>query len=325
MIQPIPGYFASPQRWQSASIKQRAIATIRAVAQNHAHWPLSSISAAAVLGAMCNNADLYRFIHFSVDIHTSTQNRKRLPVRFHYIKTGRSPKIRFLLSDEKSTSTRNTYIPISETLGMINGFIVTSPLQTIFDCMRMLPFEDALIICDKLAKRYNITYNQIVQFTVKRSGCWKVRYAAFKQRFIDPQSENGGESFCRARMLRSGFTQPELQVELPNPLFKIKRPNRYDIQNSKTIRPDFLWKISDENATFKYIAAELDGKEKYSKPSLIVNSHSTSTQGVILKEKDRETALNLAGYKVIRFQFFEAAQSDGAAMSEKLLLAGVPR
>ncbi|TCD54088.1 hypothetical protein EJ419_05375 [Alloscardovia theropitheci] len=188
----------------------------------------------------------------------------------------------------------------------------------------MLPFEDALIICDKLAKKFSITYKQMLNFTLGRHRCWKSIIAGFKEQFVDPKSENGGESFCRARMIRAGISIPLLQVEIPNPLHSLGKRIGSSFQNTRMIRPDYVWNVPSHVGDFTSIAAELDGKQKYINSNLLQQSHSSSTTDIILREKDRETALNLSGFKVVRFQFEEALANHGAIMIEKLRLAGVP-
>ncbi|TCD53645.1 hypothetical protein EJ419_06620 [Alloscardovia theropitheci] len=321
LTQPVKGYFADKTQWERANDKERALAQIQAIASTHRLWPVCSISAAALLGAMCSNPLLYKYTHFSVDIHTSSKRRKTLPVRFHYIKNGRTPKSLLALTKRPNP----IYTPLTETLGIINGHIVTSPMQTLFDCMRMLPFEDALIICDKLAKKYSITYRMMLNFVKRNHGCWMASIACFKMQFIDEKSENGGESFCRARMIRAGFCKPILQKVIANPLLSINKGKDHTFQLSRTLRPDYLWSFRNSRSEFRHIVAELDGKSKYTDTTMLNNANAHSAQDVILKEKDRETALNLANYKIVRFRFSEASSRNGSDMIQKLMLAGVPR
>lgn len=66
----------------------------------------------------------------------------------------------------------------------------------------------------------------------------------------DGRSENGGESVVRAIILELGFAEPDLQVEIEDPL----NPGTYK-------RVDYYWLLEDGRA----IVGELDGFEKYLK------------------------------------------------------------
>ncbi len=326
LVQPFKGYFADANEWESATEKERAISKIFPIAQAHPHWALLAISTAVFYGVTVGNADLYKFVHFAVDIHTTSSKRKNLPIRFHYIKEGRTEKIDRKNAQKAlgSLASKSGYTPISETLGIMNGILVTSPLQTIFDCMRMLPFEEAIVICDAIAKKFGIKYRDILRFMLKRRGCWKADIAGYKQAFIDPKSENGGESFCRARMIRAGFRVPKLQVEMKKPLYALENKYGNNLKTTRTIRPDFMWKDERKKSSFKYIVGELDGHAKYTNQEMLRNQGARSTDDVILREKDRETALNLANIKVVRFTFAHALYDGGYQMIEKLKMAGVP-
>lgn len=213
----------------------------------------------------------------------------------------------------------------------MNGILVTSPLQTIFDCLRDLPFEQALVICDQLASIFHLNLRAIRQAIRSRRHCWKVSTSRFSAQFVDGKSDNGGESFCRARMISAGFSVPKLQPEIRNPLSLLRQNHSVTLQRTETIRPDYVWKIprirshnKQSRQAFTWIAAELDGKEKYLAPRMLESIGASNIQDVILREKDRETALALAGFKIVRFQFQEAAFNGGASMIAKLRLAGVP-
>ncbi|WP_018142802.1 hypothetical protein [Alloscardovia criceti] len=329
IVQPIPGGFVESHKWDELSNSEQIRARIVAMAKKHRNWVVSAVSAAALHGAVIH-PKFHRNVHFAVDQHTATGRRKTLPVRFHYIKDCRSaPKYKKICTKEfdRKKLRNNGYLALDDRMGVMHGMFVTSPLQTIFDCMRMLPFDQALIVCDALSRIYKISYIQIRNFVIKRQRCWKARVAQFKAKFIDSSSENGGESLCRAIMIRGGFELPKLQSVINNPLFRMKRTKAATLQSTRVIRPDFVWKLKNigkSKKNFKYIAAELDGRDKYVNPQMLAQQGNRDLMEVALREKDRETALNLCGYKVIRFQFAEAVRNGGNAMLSKLKLAGVP-
>lgn len=351
--QPLSGYFAQLDRWIALPDREKQLTKIHAVARKHPTWPCASVSAALLFGANVD-ARFTRYLHFAVDVHTSTKLRKSLPFRFHYVKDSRPqhkisrvlrmhpPHRSGLILD--GVLAAKLYIPINERVGLMNGILTTSPLQTMFDCLRDLPFEYALIICDNIARNFNISSRQFQSFIRQRRHCWKVKVPRFCSRFIDKASENGGESFCRARMIRAGFETPKIQVEIQNPLRNlIRRKQSPTFQETQTIRPDFLWRIPGTSRIvknqftsmkarhqfqvvqrFTHVVAELDGFAKYISPDILASIGAHNAQEVIIREKDRETALALLGYKVVRFQFSEALARDGEALATKLRLAGVP-
>ncbi len=338
MTQPVRGLYADSQLWNSLSPNEKAIAKIYAIARLHPHWPVSSVSAAALLGATCDSSSGPKYlenVHFAADEHTSTANRKRLPIKFHYAKFSRpTEKIDEFIErgiihepEEIVLSPRKLakmYIPINEFVGVINGILVTSPKQTIFDCMRRLPFEDALKICDKLAKIYHISYRDMVEFIRLRAGCWKNIATLFKLKFVDGKSENGGESFCRGRMIRGGFTMPILQKDLENVLCKFGINDEDALQQTGTIRPDFMWEITTKSGETGFVAAELDGREKYENPQMLANVGAQDTTDIIIREHERENILTILGIRVIRFSFAEAAKDAGARLIRKLKSVHVP-
>ena len=329
LTQPFPGFFITTNSWNQMSKTAQCVERILAVARQHPRWVVSATSAAAILGAPIAPR-FHRFIHFAADKHTSSKQRETLPIRFHYIENCRPKEDieKFLANyrDLNDAHKDSKYYPINDTVGISHGVLVTSPLQTIFDSFRMLPFEQALEIGDFLVREYGITKKQLLNFFSKRHRCWKALNARFKSLFIDEKSENGGESFCRARILREGFVQPILQKSIPNPLFKLARDYLPSTQNTRTLRPDFMWEIPQKNqdSGFKHIVAELDGEKKYRNRAMLQETGAKDAVDVVLREKDRETALQFAKYMVVRFRFHEAYQNDGKVMLEKLHLAGVP-
>ncbi len=331
LVEPIRGYFGAAETWNNLSERNQDIAQIYGMSATHPHWTIISLSAAAIYGAVStlpHKEDLYKFIQIGTDSHTSTGKRQTLPLRFHYIRESR-PEVSLLelatqgimLFEEEDPA--QAYIPINDTVGMFNGVLISSPLQTIFDCLRMLPFEDAIIMCDQIADMFDISYQDILQFGLLRRKCWKNEIAGFKAKFVDRKSENGGESFCRARMARAGLETPELQTVVDNPLRQLNRPHLPTLQNTRTIRPDFAWELHEKDSAFTHIAGELDGNKKYIDPKIHREMGVSSINDVISREKDRETALNLVGYKVVRFSFAEALYENGRVMIEKLIMAGV--
>ncbi len=124
-------------------------------------------------------------------------------------------------------------------------------------------------------------------------------------------------------MVRAELETPILQVEVMNPLCNISRATGPTFQRTRTIRPDFVWEISDSDSEMKYIAAELDGAQKYTNAEFFASTNAQSAHDVFLREKDRENALVLQGFRIVRFQFAEALYDSGRDMVNKLIKFGV--
>ncbi|MFC0265016.1 hypothetical protein [Alloscardovia macacae] len=332
----ISGRFAQTQDWARHSLDRKILEKILAVTQVHPHWALASISAAAVYGYVAR-AGLHSRVHCTADEHTASARRSVVPVCFHHVKGGRlrsgegddpraeepQPRSQTLLNAfgergyEDSQDVVRNYVALSDTLGLLFGILVTSPLQTMFDCARMLPFSDALPACDYIARVFCISRDAIREFLDKRRGCWKIRYARFVLGFVDARSESGGESFCRARMIESGFVLPELQQSMANPLSapEFITTARY---TTMTMRTDFMWKGT------KTIVAEFDGQCKYTDPTMITSVGASDGDEVHEIQAERDTALTMMGCEVVHVTYADVRYNSGRSLSRKLRAAGVP-
>lgn len=332
LIQPYPHSFVDAEKWERESIDRKIVERISVAARQHPTWTVAGVSAAALYGATVWPS-FHKNIHFAVDSHTTTSRRAKLPVRFHYVKDCRltSSIEKFIHSRipeqpllDASDDVAKAYTAINDSYGILNGILVTSPLQTMFDCARTTPFKIAMEICDYLARVFHITRDMMQRFLLQRRRCWRAKYVAFIFGFIDAKSENGGESFCRAAMIEEGFEQPILQYKLQNPLYNPRRKSS-TLQNTRTIRPDFVWlNVPSPTTPFPHIAAELDGKQKYYDAAMLGNLGVKDVDEVLQRQRDREQALSLLGFYVTRFQFSEASSDNGWSLKNKLLRAGVP-
>ncbi len=333
VFEPLKGYFVRSDRWNAMSKSTRGLSIIYALAIAHPNWPLMCISAAAVFGVLVPYRRLYEKIHFATDLHTTTHARKNTPSYFHYIANSRPAESHELVSrgkidmsiSEDPQSLATTYKPINEVVGICNGILVTSPMQTIFDCLRMLPFDYALPICDVLSRLFSISYEEILGFCSKRRNHWRVSLVRYRCKFIDPKSENFAESLARARMISAGFVVPKLQVEFRNPFAHLHPKNSSTFQTSHVLRTDFVWNQQDKSSGMPLIIAELDGRGKYCDPTMLKSQNASDGVDVLLRQHDRENALLLLGAVIIRFQSSESFYNRGKAMLSKLGIAGVPK
>lgn len=325
LVEPIPGCFISTDVWNSMPIDQQILEKICAAATCHRTVPLCSVSAAALLG-VTTWPRFYKNVHFATDEGISTHDGQRSPFMRHFIRGSRVdatliPPLAKGIAPRVLRNAKyfyNEFRAVNDTIGTVHGICVTSPLQTMFDIARQLSFEFALAICDGLARIHRITQDGIQKFLETKTGCRGLTYARYMLSFVRTDSDNGGESFARARMILAGFEIPHLQVTMQNPFYNPARGQSATIQNTKTLRVDFCWDVPKKDGTSTRIVAELDGRSKYTDSGILDHIDT------LLKERDREGALSVMDIRIVRFQFSEASENGGASMAMKLKCAGVP-
>lgn len=187
---------------------------------------------------------------------------------------------------------------------MANGFRVTSPLRTLFDCGRHYEFRDAVGLFDSALRTGMLTRDQILEYCEEpRRGINRAK-ALRVARFANGLSENGGESFCYATMEEEGLMLPQQQVEFTDP---------DDV--SMTYRIDYLWQLDDG----RMIGGEFDGQQKYVDPSMTNGRSLTMTLDM---ERRRQRALERRGVTMVRWFFADALHRK--PLVDKLTAAGVP-
>lgn len=185
----------------------------------------------------------------------------------------------------------------------VDGMCVTAEMDTMLDCGRMLDFEHAMVVCCAGLRLTGLQKRRLQDYTGSRKrlgGLPRARYVAER---ADPACENGGEATALAAILEVGALQPRTQATFTSPL------------DGGDIRVDFLWKRDDGSV----IVGELDGRQKYVDPSMTGQGDSID---VILREKDRETELNMLRIGVVRFQMEHVR--DRRQLRQRLHAAGVP-
>lgn len=106
-------------------------------------------------------------------------------------------------------------------------------------------------------------------------------------------------------MIEGGWETPDLQVEIDDP----EHPgNPY--------RVDFLW----PHLT-KPVIGELDGLEKYRAAK--TEDDEQHALNVMMRERQRESRLSLAGFTVMRFTMEDVNVPE--RLYRKMELAGIPR
>lgn len=255
LIMPRQGMYMRASTWNALTYHEKSMRIYRTVCKLHTDWVLCSVSAAAVYG------------------YTSTWHIQR------YVHIGVS---------KRSSAGKHGYV-VAHHLGdtvdfqVVDGVKVTTPMRTLFDCARMLDFENAMVICSmglRKLQQDRTAFQRYVNGFRRKEGQARARYVAAR---AEPLCENGGEVAGLCRFYEFGYMPPRHQVTLHSPI------------SGRDIRPDYLWRRDDGS----WVAAELDGKQKYIDPSMTSGKHISD---VIIQEKDRETELNLLSVDVIRFR-----------------------
>jgi hypothetical protein len=189
-----------------------------------------------------------------------------------------------------------------------DGIRVTSFLRTVYDCLRLFPFEDALAVADSALRMHQISADRLqANLRIACGGKPGVRHALSIVSFADGRAENGGESRARAGMISLGFAIPDLQRELCDP-----------VDGSHIWRVDFAWDLSTGGVVY----GELDGRDKYTDVGM---THGKDIDQVLLAERRREAHITLVqpGVRIMRFSMNEVRNK--AAFSHLMETYGVPR
>jgi very-short-patch-repair endonuclease len=94
---------------------------------------------------------------------------------------------------------------------------VTSPLRTVLDCARSLPFADALAVADSALRRELVDVDELA-CVVARSRASGIRAARRVAAAADARAANQFESALRAIVIEAGLTGfvPQLRIETPH-------------------------------------------------------------------------------------------------------------
>ncbi len=159
---------------------------------------------------------------------------------------------------------------------VIDGVTVTSLERTAVDvaCTTTMGFAGALAVFDSALRLGADRELMHAMLTSSRRGVGRARRAL---RLADGDSENPGESWCRAQMIDAGLLAPRLQHRF------------YDEYGNEIARTDFDWA--------GLLVAEFDGMAKYQK---YLRPGETPFDAM-RREKEREDALRRRGIMVIRW------------------------
>ncbi len=206
LASPFRGMYGRRSTYESASVRERTIRTIRTLGLLHPNWMFCGYSAAVVHGLQVPNTVL-NSVHYRAD----GANRRGSPLVRH----------RLQLTSRDIVSNM--------------GVRVTSLRKTLVDCLCASSFRVGLAIADS-AIHWGLAGKREIARWIEEDGKGRrgVRQARETVAWADGRSENGGESIARAAMIELGFVAPQLQVEVFDPM---------EPGNPK--RGDFGWQLED--------------------------------------------------------------------------------
>lgn len=164
----------------------------------------------------------------------------------------------------------------------VGGGRRTTPPRTVVDCLRCLPFGDALAVADGAARRGLVTRTGLEEVRAHERGWPYVSQVDLALPVIDPRRENWFESFSVARLFQRGVPVPESQVEI------------YDAAGRFLGRIDAFWR---DGAT----VGEADGQGKYLGDVDLTGPDARAAARRVVAEKVREDRIRDTGLQFVRW------------------------
>lgn len=206
IAEPEPYLFCFQHDWDSLTPSERALRTIKGLAEFHPDWAFWGYDAALVWGLEVPN-DL-------------------LGPRF-LVKTGCTAAL--------SSGCRLLRPQMAGALERIDGVWVTPFWRTVEDCLLRAPFSYGLAIADSALRATGSSRDELCErLRADCDGRRGHRRAQVIASHADGLSENGGESRFRAFFIAYGFPVPQLQVEFRDPL-----------DQTRVFRVDYFWTLDD--------------------------------------------------------------------------------
>lgn len=161
----------------------------------------------------------------------------------------------------------------------VDGLGVTALARTAFDVARTCDPAGALVVADAaLARGATLAdYRAVLEHRADWPGSVKASHVLTR---ADGRSESVGESLSRLAFVHAGFPPDVLQLVVPT--------------DRGEYRTDFGW-------VERGVLGEFDGKIKYGR--LLADGETAAD--VLVRERERELALERAGWVVVRFTWAE--------------------
>lgn len=262
-ISPFPMLYARRVYWNELTPAERHLHAARALHCAHPNWVFCDITAALAYGLSVS-----RRIAQGIDIATSatahSSSRSRI---YRHVRPVNKIKIQ-------------------------EGIPVLPLAQTLFDCIRNLPFDEGLIIADSAMRLYpdenlKIKLNSTIERAQHKWGRAKARKVV---KYMSELAESPLESLARAHIIEMGYVLPELQVEFSDPLHK-----------GKIFRVDMLFKRPE----MADVAVEIDGHVKYENSAM---THGEGATKLMMRERQREALLTTHNLEVMRLHYEDIVQ-----------------
>ena len=206
IAEPEPYLFCFQHDWGVLTPAERALRTIKGLAEFHPDWAFWGYDAALLWGLEVPN-DL-------------------LGPRY-LVKTGCSVPL--------SAGCRLLRPQAAGALEQVDGVQATSFWRTVEDCLLRAPFSYGLAIADSALRAKGSSCDELCErLRADCEGRRGYRRAQVIASHADGLSENGGESRFRAFFIAYGFPVPQLQVEFHDPL-----------DPTRVFRVDYFWRLED--------------------------------------------------------------------------------
>lgn len=293
LIRPHRGLYARSVHWSSLNPTQRRLHIIRALAHRNPKRVFADIDAAVVLGLEHS----WKLLE-NAPVHVLGQPRTYGNVRGVW---AAHPDI-CEVHDAGAVTMSIRRSPDGEPTEP-GTILATSPACTLVTCGLRMPFEFALPLFDSALRKRLVSRGELMEAIRTHRG--SARNLSRLARCADPLSENGGESWLRARILEDRFVMPQLQCEFVDPV------------TGKRYRADFIWRLPNGDI----VALEYDGVGKYVDSAM---TGGRDIRRIVHDERRREAGLVSAGVKtVLRADYDEV--SRWYPVRRLLLEAGIPR
>lgn len=206
IAEPEPYLFCFQHDWDSLTPPERALRTIKGLAEFHPDWAFWGYDAALL---------------WSLEVPNDLLGPRFL------VKTGCTAAL--------SGGCRLLRPQMAGAFERVDGVWVTPFWRTVEDCLLRAPFSYGLAIADSALRAKGSSRDELrerLRFDCEdRRGYRRAQVIASH---ADGLSENGGESRFRAFFIAYGFPVPELQVEFHDPL-----------DPSQVFRVDYFWRLEN--------------------------------------------------------------------------------
>lgn len=184
----------------------------------------------------------------------------------------------------------HTTLPVADR-ATVRGVPVTSLARTLVDCIRGLPRDGALVVCDSLI-RLGADLDEVSRVMSASRGKRGVVQARSVLDLCDPRSGSPGETVARLVASDAGLPRADCQIEVA------------------TARGTFFVDLGWEDVR---VAVEFDGAIKYS------GGEHGDPDAVRRAEAARQEALEAAGWIVVRVRWEDL--DDPVALEQRLRAA----